>query len=92
MHELERLIQDAIPARELEKVKNKVESALVFEETNILNKAMSLAYHELLGDAKNINLETEKYRSITAEDILRVAGNIFDQNKRSTLYYRSNKS
>jgi len=92
LNELDRIKQNSIPERELEKVKNKIESSLVFEETNILNKAMSLAYNELLGDAGNINLEIEKYRAVTTDDILKVADNIFSQNNCSTLYYRSKKS
>jgi predicted Zn-dependent peptidase len=90
-HELDKIVHHPVSSRELEKIKNKIESTLVFEETNILNKAMSLAFHELTGDAENINREPERYRSVSKEDISRVSGNIFVQENRSTLYYRSNK-
>ena len=89
MKELEKLKQDPVSERELDKVKNKIESTLVFEETNILNKAMSLAFHELLGDAGNINLEIDKYRAVNQDDISEIAQNLFTSGNSSTLYYKS---
>jgi hypothetical protein len=49
--ELEVIKSELVPAAELEKVKNKIESTNVFAELSILDKAMNLAFHELLGDA-----------------------------------------
>lgn len=74
---------------ELLKVKNKVESMLLFSETNILNKAMHLCKYELLGDAGMINDEIEKYRLVEKVDIKKVANEIFADENRSTLYYKS---
>ncbi|MCU0409610.1 MAG: insulinase family protein, partial [Bacteroidales bacterium] len=54
---------------EIEKVKNRYESSVVFQNTSILNKAMNLSYYELLGDAAKINKEVEMYRSISGPDI-----------------------
>jgi zinc protease len=87
--ELEKLIHQGPDDRELNKVKNKVESTLVFSEMNVSNKAMNLAYFELLGDAAMINNEVEKYARVTVEDIKREAGNIFKESNCSTLYYYS---
>jgi zinc protease len=53
----------------------------------ILNKAMNLAYYELLGDAEKINFESQKYRNITAEMISNYATEIFTENNSSVLYY-----
>jgi zinc protease len=47
--------------RELQKVKNRIESMLVFTEMKVLEKALNLSVYELLGDAGMINNETEKY-------------------------------
>jgi predicted Zn-dependent peptidase len=86
-----RLMQEnLLESRELEKVKNKVESILLFSEMNILNKAMNLATAELLGDASLINKETELYRNVTAEDIRRCAAKSLIPQNCSTLYYHSN--
>lgn len=41
--------------RELEKLKNKVESILIFLEFNVVNKAMNFGFFELFGDVDFIN-------------------------------------
>ena len=89
MKELEKLKHDPVPERELNKVKNRIESSLVLEETNILSKAMSLAFHELLGDAANINVEVKKYQCVTGEQIAGVARELFDRTNSSTLCYKA---
>ena len=89
MKELEKLKHDPVPERELNKVKNRIESSLVLEETNILSKAMSLAFHELLGDAANINVEVKKYQCVTGEQIAGVARELFDRTNCSTLCYKA---
>ena len=85
--ELEKIKTELVPAHELTKVKNKVESVLVFSEMNLLDKAMNLAYYELLGDANILNQEASKYLKVEAEDIQRISSEIFNKNSSSTLYY-----
>ncbi len=87
--ELQLLKSEIIGERELQKIKNKVESSLVFSESNILNKAISLAFFELLGDAELINSEIEIYRNISAEDLLRVAREVLTEENCSELYYKA---
>ncbi|MFH0867298.1 MAG: pitrilysin family protein [Bacteroidota bacterium] len=88
--ELEK-VQQNIRENELEKVKNKVESTLVFSEMNVLNKAMNLAFAELMGGAGLINSEINRYRSVTKEQIMEQAKIIFMKTNCSTLYYYSRK-
>lgn len=76
--------------RELTKIKNKLESILVFSEMNILNKAMNLATFELMGDANLINQETEKYLAVSAEKIQQVLTKYVQKENCSTLYYMAN--
>jgi len=76
--------------RELTKIKNKLESILVFSEMNILNKAMNLATFELMGDANLINQETEKYLAVSAEKIRQVLTKYVQKENCSTLYYMAN--
>ncbi len=90
--ELEVLKKESIGERELAKYINKVESTLIFSETNVLNKAMNLAYFELLGDAELINTEVEAYRRITPADIQRVAQQILTTENCSELYYMAKKA
>ncbi len=89
--ELDKICTQAIDDYELQKVKNKVESSLVFSEISFLNKAMNLASFELLGKAEDINDEVNKYRSVTNEAILNAAQKTFKPINCSTLYYRSNQ-
>ncbi|MCU4164743.1 M16 family metallopeptidase [Carboxylicivirga caseinilyticus] len=87
--ELNKISSTKVSDYELQKVKNKIESTLVFSEINFLNKAMNLAQFELLGKAENINNEVEKYRSVTADGLLETAQKTFKVTNRSTLYYNS---
>lgn len=72
---------------ELEKVKNKTESIMAFEDMSLLNRANSLAYYELLGDANMMNTEFEKYEAVTIAAIKETAQKIFKEENSSTLYY-----
>jgi len=85
--EIEKLINHPVSDEELAKVKNKIESTLEFSEMNVLNKAMNLAYSELMGNANLINLEIEKYAKVTTESIQSVAREVFRKENCSTLYY-----
>lgn len=82
---------EGISVSELEKVKNKTESTMAFEDMGVMNRASSLAYYELLGDANLMNTELARYHEVTAEDILRESQLIFDENNSHTLYYRAKK-
>lgn len=88
--ELKKLTTDLVSDDELTKVKNKSELIMVFAEMNLLDKAMNLAYYELLGDAAFLNTEIDKYLSVTAAQIKEVAATTFVKEKSSTLYYLAN--
>jgi predicted Zn-dependent peptidase len=85
--ELNLISTELVPEDELTKVKNKMESTMVFSEMSLLDKAMNLAYFELLGDAEQLNSETQKYLDVTAEEIKAQAAHIFRKENSSTLYY-----
>jgi predicted Zn-dependent peptidase len=85
--ELEKITREPVSETELQKVKNKTESMIVFEDMSLMNRASSLAHYELLGDAHLMNTELEKYRSITADDLLRESQKIFRKENSNTLYY-----
>jgi zinc protease len=88
--EIKKMQATGISVEELEKVKNKTESAMAFEDMSVMNRASSIAMYELLGDADLMNSELEKYRAVTAENILEQTRIIFDDNNCSTMYYLSN--
>jgi predicted Zn-dependent peptidase len=84
-------VQQQVEETEIEKVKKRVESTLIFSEMSVLNKAMNLAFSELMGDAALMNDEIGKYRSVTSEMIRQQAKEIFNESNCSTLYYKSIK-
>ena len=88
--EIKKLQATGVTVLELEKVKNKTESALAFEDMSVMNRASSIAMYELLGDADLMNSELAKYQAVTAENILAETRIIFDENNCSTMYYISN--
>ena len=85
--ELEKMRTEKVTTTELQKVKNKVESLIAFEDMSLTNRANSLAFYELLGDAEQMNHELEKYNVVTAEDILNESQVIFRAANSNTLYY-----
>ena len=87
--ELIKLQKDGISQRELEKVKNKTESMIAFEDMSISSRAASLAMYELLGDADLINKELERYQAVNATQIMEECKIIFNENNCNTLYYYS---
>lgn len=88
--EIQKFMKQGVEMKELEKVKNKTESAMVFEDMSLTSKASSMAIYELLGDASLINTELEKYKAVTPDAIAQVSKEIFNENNCCTLYYLSN--
>lgn len=80
---------EKVSEAELQKVKNKTESVIAFEDMSVMNRANSLAFYELLGDASLMNSELSKYQAITSEDILTYSKEIFNINNSNTLHYYS---
>ena len=72
----------------MQKVKNKSETNILFNDVGSLNKAMKLAYAWVLGDIELVNKEAEIYLSVNQKDIKQLAKEIFDLNNCSTIYYR----
>jgi len=85
--EVEKLTIEEVPLEELTKVQNKTESTMIFSEMALLDKAMNLAYFELLGDAEMFNQETEKFLAVTPGEIKAEAIKLFRKDNSSTLIY-----
>ena len=89
LDEVEKIKNDILDAKEVQKVINKTESVICFEDMSIMNRAHSLAYYELLGDADLMNKELSLYQQVTPTMIQATAQKIFQDNNRNTLYYYS---
>ena len=89
LEEIEKIKNEILDAKEVQKVINKTESVICFEDMSIMNRAHSLAYYELLGDADLMNKELGMYQRVTPSMIQQTAQQIFQENNRNTLYYYS---
>lgn len=87
--ELEKLKNEKIAESELQKVKNKTESMISFEDMSVMNRANSLAFYELLGDAALMNTELDRYNKVTVDDVQQLSREIFREENSSTLWYLS---
>lgn len=88
--ELSKLKAEKVTEAELQKVKNKTESMIAFEDMAIMNRANSLAMYELLGDASLMNSELERYNQVSIDDVQEQSRQIFREENSSTLWYLSN--
>ena len=87
--ELDKMKNQLVSETELQKVKNKTESMIAFEDMSVMSRANSLAYYELLGDAAWMNEELDKYATVTTADILQESRNLFREANSNTIYYLS---
>ncbi|MDP4209339.1 MAG: pitrilysin family protein [Bacteroidota bacterium] len=88
---LQEIIDKPVATRELKKVQNKFEANLLLGQINALNKAMSLSYYEMLGDAAMLNREVANYCKVTPKMIRETASDIFKPTNCSTLFYLADK-
>lgn len=88
--ELQKLKQELVSEDELQKVKNKTESLIAFEDITVMSRAASLAFYELLGNADLINQELSKYNAVTTQDVMNYSKEIFTESNSNVMYYYSN--
>jgi predicted Zn-dependent peptidase len=84
---IEELLQEGVQERELEKVKNQEATQWALGNVELMNRAMGLAYFELLGDAGRIANELEHILAVSRTDLNRVAAEVMNPNNCSTLFY-----
>ena len=87
--EVELLKVELVNPREFEKIKNQVISNHEFSQMDLLNRAIGLAYHELLGDAEAVNSDIEKYERVQPSDIQTIVKTSLTRENSSTLIYKS---
>ncbi|MBL4655237.1 MAG: insulinase family protein, partial [Bacteroidia bacterium] len=85
--ELIKIKEELVDDQELQKVKNQIESTIIFEEVGLLNRAMALAFAELQGDASTCNKDLDNYLKVAKNQIKDQANLILDEKNCSTLYY-----
>ena len=87
-NEIKKLQTELISEKEYQKLQNQFETQFVNANSRIEGIASSLAtFHMLKGGSDKINKELDMYRSITREDIKRVANTYLNPNQRLELKY-----
>ena len=87
--ELETLKREAIPAEELNKVRNRAESERTFNNINYLNRAIAIAQMELIGQDRELADELARYCTVTAVEVRHTARKIFTKKNSCVLYYKA---
>lgn len=90
--EIEKIKNEKVTGNELLKSKNQIEAEMIFSEINIANRALNLGYYEMLGDASQVNMQTDFYNSVSDSQIMNVANEILREENCSVLYYMAEKS
>lgn len=86
--EVEKMRNDLISDRELQKLKNQMESQMIRSQRSMASIAESLAnYHVYFGDANLINTEIDRYLAVTPEAIRAAAQTYYAPEQRVTLYF-----
>jgi len=88
---IDSLKDGSVVNKEIEKVKNKFESSTVLANTSILNKAISLGFYEMLGNADLLNREVENYRAVGKPQIVNASQKYLTRENCSTLFYLSSR-
>lgn len=82
--EAERLRTEAVGQEELEKAKNQLIAAEVFERQTVQDKATDIGYADvILGDVSWVNKELAELQKVTAADVQRVAKAYFRPENRT---------
>ncbi|WP_258102876.1 pitrilysin family protein [Marinoscillum sp. MHG1-6] len=84
---LDRTLNKSLDADSVQKLKNQAEATMVFSETELLNRAMGLAYANFLGETNLINDELDIVKSVTGEDMINMAREVIRPSNCSTIYY-----
>jgi zinc protease len=87
---LERFLQDGLTEERVTKARNQAASSFEFNQVELLNRAMNLAYFELLGDAEGLNEESANILAVSLEDVTRVAQAVLKPTNASVILYKKN--
>jgi zinc protease len=81
--EMERLRKAPVEPVELERAKNQIEAAFVFQEDSVHRRNALLARFELIGGYAEKDRYVPRIRAVTADDLLRVARTYFPEHRKN---------
>jgi zinc protease len=83
LEEMERLKNAPVTDEELQRAKNQVEAAFVFQEDSVHRRASLLARFELIGGYALMDGYLDRLRAVSASDLMRVAKTYFPSERKS---------
>jgi predicted Zn-dependent peptidase len=82
--QIEKLKDEPVDSMELQKAKNQLEAEFISGLQSVSDKGSQIGYYQtVLGDYSTLFDEASKYQAVTAQDVMRVAKQYFDQNNRT---------
>ncbi|MDH4099553.1 MAG: insulinase family protein [Nitrospirota bacterium] len=81
--EMEKLKNEPVADRELQKAKNQIEASFIMSQDSNFYRAMTLGRYEVAGDWRAKDRYIEGVRKVTAEDIQKVAKKYFSSDNRT---------
>lgn len=88
---IEEVKREGFAAFEIEKMKMQAETAIVYSEIDLLNRAMNLAFAANAGNPEWCNQELEKIQAIELSGVLAAAHEVLRKENCSTLLYKAIK-
>jgi zinc protease len=86
--EINKIIQNGLTSKELEKLINQTETRLVNEKSSLLSIAEGLStYYTYFKDTNMYNKELEQYTAVSIADIQNIAQKYFQPNNRVSLFW-----
>lgn len=85
---LYQLPEKYIQSRDLQKVKNRVETIILQNDIKIEDRSSSLAVSECFSCVEDYNDEVKRYFSVREEQINRLCRQMFQKTQENTMYYR----
>ena len=84
---IESFKKEIIDNLELARKKNKLITSKTYQESNLLNKAMSLCISHNLGDIELVNNSISRYNLVSVTDINKLSNSILNKENCTTLVY-----
>src|SRR5690606_28343363 len=89
-NEIEKSIEKAITTLDeamLQKQKNKFETFYNYQYTTLMNRAINLAFFDMIGKAEDMFSEIKKYEALTVEQVKNTAKSTFFPTQCNTIFY-----
>ncbi len=86
--EIERLKTESVPDEELQRAKNQIEAAFVWQQDSVHSRASTLARFDLISSWRDVDRFIGQIRAVTAADLQRVARTYFPADRKNVAVLR----